>query len=179
MLFLAGVLHISWFRGGLAGYLKRQRTATANKSDRLVSDKPSEKPSETLADAVTRIDPTVTSTPLLSTPEDSPLVTPRTPSITPFSLRDAYLPTLAIPNLQLPKVAVPTLPNFADLTIGLPTRDLNLGFKVAVKHHWEDRKAALGGMGLNLGGLGLRRRVRQEEHAQKHTEVRVEEVSVE
>lgn len=170
MLFLAGCLHVSWFRGGLAGYIKRRRVSpipgvqdtTLNETviDPLVDDAMNTEPSEEAT----------TSPP---TPEDSPLMTPQTPSIIPFSLRDTYLPTLAIPNLPLPKLSRPTLPGFSDL---------NTGFKDAVKHHWEDRRAVLGGMGvginLNLGGLGLRRRGTKEVRGEV-AEVRVEEVSLE
>jgi hypothetical protein len=82
------------------------------------------------------------------TPDDSPLVTPYTPSITPMSLRDSYLPTLAIPSLSLP-----ALPSF-------PTTDRNFGFKDAVKSRWEERRVVLGGVNFNLqqGAMNLRRR---------------------
>lgn len=82
------------------------------------------------------------------TPDDSPLVTPYTPSVTPMSLRDSYLPTLGIPTLSLP-----ALPSF-------PTTDRNFGFKDAVKSRWEERRVVLGGVNLNLqqGAMNLRRR---------------------
>lgn len=176
MLFLAGALHVSWFRGGVLGYLKRRR-AYGGKS--VTQPAPPKTVGEPVVDAAATLDPSIPSTTLPSTPEDSPLVTPRTPSITPMSLRDSYLPTLAIPSLPLPKVAVPSLPYLSDLNITLPTRDINFGFKDAVKQHWGDRRTALEGIGLNLGGLGLRRRGRKDKEMRQETEVRVEEVSVE
>jgi hypothetical protein len=132
-LFLAGCLHVSWFQGGVAGYLKRHR-----KQNTMVKQDPANVPKE--------LDPSEISP--AGTPDDSPLVTPYTPSITPMSLRDSYLPTLAIPSLSLP-----ALPSF-------PTTDRNFGFKDAVKSRWEERRVVLGGVNLNLqqGAMNLRRR---------------------
>jgi hypothetical protein len=131
-LFLAGCLHVSWFQGGVAGYLKRQSKQSKIK----------EEPVEVL----TNLNPPEISP--AGTPDESPLVTPYTPSITPMSLRDSYLPTLAIPSLSLP-----ALPSF-------PTTDRNFGFKDAVKSRWEERRVVLGGVNLNLqqGAMNLRRR---------------------
>lgn len=124
---------MSWFQGGVSGYLKRQRKHRITVKD---------DPVEVLKD----LDPSEISP--IGTPDDSPLVTPYTPSITPMSLRDSYLPTLAIPSLSLP-----ALPSF-------PTTDRNFGFKDAVKSRWEERKVVLGGVNLNLqqGAMNLRRR---------------------
>jgi hypothetical protein len=97
-----------------------------------------------------------------------------------MSLRDTYLPTLAIPSIpNLPTLHIPALPqlNVPNRFIGT-NGDLNFGFKDAVKSRWEDRRNTLGGMGLNLnlnlGGLGSRRRAIKVEEA----EVRVQEVPV-
>jgi hypothetical protein len=133
-LFLAGCLHVSWFQGGVAGYLKRQR-----KQNNMAKQDPVEVFQD--LDTSEIISPA-------GTPDDSPLVTPYTPSITPMSLRDSYLPTLAIPSLSLP-----ALPSF-------PTTDRNFGFKDAVKSRWDERRVVLGGVNLNLqqGAMNLRRR---------------------
>lgn len=132
-LFLAGCLHVSWFQGGVAGYLRRQRKQSTLKEGKNEAVEMLVEPAD--------VSPT-------GTPEDSPLVTPYTPSITPMSLRDSYLPTLAIPSLSLP-----ALPSF-------PTTDRNFGFKDAVKSRWEERRVVLGGVNLNLqqGAMNLRRR---------------------
>ena len=132
-LFLAGCLHVSWFQGGVTGYIKRQK-----KQNTKVKEDPIEVLKESGPSEISPI----------GTPDDSPLVTPYTPSITPMSLRDSYLPTLAIPSLSLP-----ALPSF-------PTTDRNFGFKEAVKSRWEERRVVLGGVNLNLqqGAMNLRRR---------------------
>ena len=166
LLFLAGVLHVSWFRGGLSGYLKRQRAAEKGR----MADKSFDEP---ILDSAIQVDPSIAShipstTPALGTPEDSPLITPYTPSQTPMSLRDSYLfPGISIPTLSdLPTVSIPT---FSDITAALPKslnkENLNFGFRQAVKTRWEEQRemfvgmGARGrGMGLNLGGMSLRRR---------------------
>jgi hypothetical protein len=165
MLFLAGAMHVSWFQGGLKGYLKR-RGQTTTRTIAEVSHEP-----------VSDLDEVVSADLLASqpgTPDDSPLITPRTPS-----LRDTYLPTLAIPSIpSLPALYLPAVPHrFLD-TKG----DINFGFKDAVKSRWEDRRATLGGMGMNLnmnlGGLGIRRRTAEAEQEVDQTKVWVEEVPV-
>ena len=165
---LALGLHVSWFRGGLTGYLKRRQTkAKAKKSneDKATIDHP------TIADEA-KIDrpvlyPPSTSPQMIATteptPEDSPLVTPYTPSQTPMTLRDSYILN-NIPTLTLPTQLIPSL---SDITAALPksVRDrqpINFGFRDAVKSRWEEQKGRFGpagrGMGFTLGGLGLRRR---------------------
>ena len=162
LLFLAGVLHVSWFRGGLNGYLKRQRTAKKGR----VADKSFNQP---ILDSAIKVDSSnVSHLPPTTTPEDSPLITPYTPSQTPMSLRDSYLfPSISMPTLSdLPTMSIPT---FSDITAALPKSlnkdNLNFGFRDAVKTRWEEQRGmfvgmgARGrGMGLNLGGMSLRRR---------------------
>lgn len=174
---MAGALHVSWFHGGLTGYLKRQRRArSVAQQETVTSIEPSADivPVTAANDAV--LFTSSASTP--GTPDDSPLITPRTPSITPMSLRDTYLPTLAIPSIpNLPSLHIPALPqlNVPNRFIGT-NGDLNFGFKDAVKSRWEDRRNTLGGMGLNLnlGGLGTRRRGVEV----VETEMKVQEVPV-
>lgn len=167
------------------GYIKRRQS-----SSRDIKISPAESADQPLLDVATALDPTISDSILPpSSPDETPLQTPRTPSLTPFSLRDAYLPNLAIPHMPtLPKLAVPGLPNLqglSDIHISFPnTRELSSGFKDAVKHRWEDRRSAFEGMGMGigLGGLGIRRRAWQEvgqDVAEEVTEVRIEEVSLE
>ena len=137
-LFMAGCLHVSWFRGGVLGYLKRRKAhAHARSKTEVIGTQEGLIPDDS---------PNLTP----DTPEDSPLVTPRTPSITPLSLRDSYLPTLAIPTISLSSLP---LPSFS-------TTDRNFGFKDAVKSRWEERRVVLGEVNLNLqaGAMSLRRR---------------------
>jgi hypothetical protein len=105
------------------------------------------------------------------TPDDSPLVTPYTPSQTPFSLRDSYilntLPNLSMPTMaNLPTVSIPPIPSLSDLTSAFPKQNINFGFKDAVKSRWEGQRGKFGAsMGLRggaFGGLGLRRRQKKE-----------------
>lgn len=179
MLSLAFVLHVSWFRGGLQGHLKRLRAAKKGVShktqdqDQIVG--------EPIVDAAIKLDPSVINSTLPSeiaegattshtspgTPDDSPLVTPYTPSQTPFSLRDSYilntLPNLSMPTMaNLPTVSIPPIPSLSDLTSSFPKQNINFGFKDAVKSRWEGQRGKFGAsMGLRggaFGGLGLRRR---------------------
>lgn len=135
---MAGCLHVSWFQGGVLGYLKRRKAHTHAQSKAEVID--------TVEGLIPDDSPNLTP----DTPEDSPLVTPRTPSITPLSLRDSYLPTLAIPNISLSSLPIPSF----------PTTERNFGFRDAVKSRWEERRVVLGDVNLNLqaGAMSLRRR---------------------
>jgi hypothetical protein len=181
MLSLAFVLHVSWFRGGLQGHLKRMRAAKkglARKEQDKVVDEP-------IVDAAIKLDPSVLDSTLPAetteglttshtspgTPDDSPLVTPYTPSQTPFSLRDSYilntLPNLSMPTMaNLPTVSIPPIPSLSDLTSAFPKQNINFGFKDAVKSRWEGQRGKFGAsMGLRggaFGGLGLRRRQKKE-----------------
>lgn len=110
--------------------------------------------------------------PAALTPDDSPLVTPYTPSQTPLTLRDSYifnvsvqLPNITIPTLpNLPTVSIPSIPSLSDFAAVLPLLpvrpDLNFGFKDAVKNRWEEQRGRFTGMGIGRGGsmMALRRR---------------------
>lgn len=172
---LALILHVSWFRGGLHGYLKRQRAAAKSQSQSRKSEAVTTSASkartgeqimdDALIDSATKIDETIPantlppapSTSNLGTPEDSPLVTPYTPSHTPFSLRDSYV----FPNLP---ITMPTMPHLP--TVSIPALSLSdmSGFKDAVRSRWEEQRGMFAavrggrGMGLDLGNLRLRRR---------------------
>jgi len=135
-LFMAGSLHVSWFNGGVIGYIKRQKTHARSKTEVI----------DTGEGSIPIDSPNLAP----DTPEDSPLLTPCTPSITPLSLRDSYLPALAIPSISLSSLPIPSF----------PTTERNFGFKDAVKSRWEERRMALGDINLNLqaGAMSLRRR---------------------
>ncbi|ORY28305.1 hypothetical protein BCR39DRAFT_535393 [Naematelia encephala] len=162
LLALSGALHVSWFRGGLNGYLKRRAT------DKSKSKSKAKRLDEPLVDTAIAFDPTVldSTLPLPGTPEDSPLVTPYTPSQTPMTLRDSYiftnLPALpAIPAI----ISLPTIPPLSELTAA--------GFKDAVRNRWEEQRGRFTRGGA-LGGLGLRRRKGKD----TETQVLVQEVEV-
>jgi len=146
---MAGCLHVSWFHGGVIGYIKRQKTHARSKTEVI----------DTGEGSIPIDSPNLAP----DTPEDSPLLTPRTPSITPLSLRDSYLPTLVIPNISLSSLPLPSF----------PTTERNFGFKDAVKSRWEERKVVLGEVNLNLqaGAMSLRRRFgsgQEQEHEREH-----------
>jgi hypothetical protein len=145
-LFMAGCLHVSWFHGGVLGYLKRKQALTRSKTASAMDIV------ENRESVIAEVSDSPAITP--DTPEDSPLLTPRTPSIIPLSLRDSYLPTLAIPNLSLSSIPIPSF----------PTTERNFGFKDAVKSRWDERRVALGEVNLNLqaGAMNLRRRFGRE-----------------
>jgi hypothetical protein len=195
---LALVLHVSWFRGGLKGYLKRQRalrsgsatrkgnvagTASTIKGsidldDKLLEtatqlDDTSTIPSNTLQPGLSNtITPNADTNPDTDTnvnvnvntpdtdtgtPEDSPLVTPYTPSMTPFSLRDSYVfPHIALPSLGLPTVSLPAMPAIPSLSLTEMNANMS-GFKEAVKSRWEEQRGRFGGGRLDVTGLRLRR----------------------
>ena len=184
MLSLALLLHVMWFKGGVTGYLRRHaKTASQPLKDPVMK-------------AADRIDSTVDSglpdasdDPALLSPEDSPIITPHTPSTGAVPLRDSLffsnlpaLPNLAsIPNLgHLPTVSMPNLPSLAELTNALHAHreNINFGFKDAVKMRigeQRDRFAGLAGArGINLpnfGNLGLRRRQGVKETAQMFSDL--------
>ena len=178
MLSLAGMLHVAWFRGGVNGYIKRHGAAKKSRVNEEVLNEP-------ILLAAVKLDPTVISTlPSAfddsSTPDDSPLLTPYTPSQTPMTLRDAYLfPSISMPNIpnlstmSIPAIpslsAMPNIPSLSEITAALPmslnTEHLNFGFKDAVKSRWGEQRGRFAGMSssgremvLNIGGLGLGRR---------------------
>ena len=178
MLATAGALHALWFHGGVRGYLKRQRALTKGvATEKKTIDEP-------VIDTAITADPTLWETlPSASsgefTPEDSPLITPYTPSQTPMTLRDSYLfPNISIPTMpNLPTVSIPAIPTLSDITAALPKslnaehlnfafpENLNFGFKDAVKVRWDEQRGKFAGIGnrgrgmsLNLGGLRIRRR---------------------
>ena len=180
---LALSLHVMWFKGGVTGYLRRSKAARAKRAE-------GQKTGDAIMDAAADIDPSVLSTvpsssPEATTPEDSPLVTPYTPSAGPIPLRESYIPSLHLPTLphmpqfrqlphlsQLPSVSIPnipSIPSISELTAALQAHreNINFGFKDAVRNR-SRRFSMMGGKGSvislnfgNIGNLGLRRRETQ------------------
>lgn len=168
------LLHVGWFKGGLGGYLKRRRIVGARKAGMtlpVIEAKDADVSAMgTEGEAMDKAVETEQAGP--GTPDDSPLLTPYTPSQTPMTLRDSYLfpsiPSIpSIPALSLASISsmksIPAIPAFA-----FPS---DLGFKEAVKGRWEEQRGrfedlgismrgrgreAFGGLGL--GSIGLRRR---------------------
>lgn len=188
---LAGVLHVAWFHGGLNGYLKRKRSA---KKQSLVEtlDQP--------IDTLVKVDPTILealpTTPEAQTPDDSPLVTPHTPSIAPMSLRDSYLfpnitmPTMPnLPTMSIPAISsmsIPTILTFSDMAAAFP-KSLNTehlgGFKHAVRLRWDEQRGMFAGMSprgrgmsMRLSGLGFRKRGEAFSMEEDETHVVIKEV---
>lgn len=165
---LAGFLHVSWFRGGLNGYVKRQRVAKSAVADPTLH--------EPILDTAVEVDSTVleglpSMVPGAVTPDDFPIITPYTPSQTPMSLRDSYVfPTIVMPTMpNLTAMSIPAIPSISDITAAFPkslhSEHLSFGFKDVVKTRWDEQRGNFAGMGqrgremaLNLGGLGMRRR---------------------
>ena len=174
----AMALHTMWFHGGVTGYLKRASQAKTDSRAKVTSTPAPatpETPTKTMPavstgalgvileaeeDLIAGDEPDLEDVSEASTPDDSPLVTPRTPSFGPAS----YVPSLpSMPNLgnfkSIPQLAslptipqlshrlpsqIPTvsIPSFADLTAALnahadPTAQ---SFKEAVKTRWADRR---------------------------------------
>jgi hypothetical protein len=184
MLAVAGALHVMWFNGGVKGYLKRQRASRKAAKETKAIQQPTQ---ASLTDVLPEsIEPKPS--PNAITPQDSPLVTPYTPGTTPMTLRDSYLfPNLSnLPNVSIPTIpSIPSIPTFADFTAALPKslapENMNFGFKDAVKNRWEEQRGRFEqvrgrGMGLTLGGLGLRRRFRSEAEDTGGASVEEEEI---
>ncbi|WWC69267.1 uncharacterized protein I206_103205 [Kwoniella pini CBS 10737] len=140
MLGLALLMHISWFKGGLSGYVKRQSKIEANVNVNSQMDNKQ----DLIIDAVSEYDISVKEV-LPITPEDSPLITPRTPSVGP---------SLLLPHIQIPNLNLPNLPSFTELTAALNREKLvesGNGFKEAVKHRWDEQKEKFNTKGQLLG----------------------------
>ena len=158
MLSLALTLHVLWFKAGLAGYLKRRSAATATAA--AASDNAVEQLSE--LDSAKRTEAGSTDSPL-ETPEDTPLITPHTPTTGPISVRDSsffpHFPALPhlpnMPNLgHLPTVSIPNLPTLAELSNVLQAHrdNVNFGFKDAVKTRIVEQRERFAGL---TGGRGI------------------------
>lgn len=154
---LALVLHVTWFQGGVRGYLKRHtKKQTVRSVEQMEPMEILKEIDGTLLETL----PNEGSEP--GTPEDSPLITPHTPKTYAVLANLPHLPAMPhLPSLaNIPNVAIPSL---ADFTAVLKPRDqLHFGFKDAVKNRWEEQKGRFNdirrGGGLDLGRLGMRRR---------------------
>ncbi|OCF45396.1 hypothetical protein I317_00641 [Kwoniella heveanensis CBS 569] len=168
---MAGLLHVLWFKGGLVGYIKRHSKAklsSAAASDQACAsdeqdsgvdyearqDSSAEEPvlhqlaefDPTLIDTI----PSSLSSPIpasprtnATTPETTPLMTPRTPSSgsqTPFNFPALpHLPTVSIPSITLP-ISISSLSLPLPLPSGLNMNMNSEGFKEAVKSRWEEQR---------------------------------------
>ncbi|WWC60918.1 uncharacterized protein I303_103494 [Kwoniella dejecticola CBS 10117] len=146
MLGLALMMHVSWFKGGLTGYIKRQSKSKSRSDAKIdlrskqTSQVEIDTKQDLLIEAVSGYDENIKDGLLPSSPDDSPLVTPRTPSSGPF----LHLSNIQIPNLNLNlNMNMPTLPSLTELTAALNKEKLvesGQGFKEAVKHRWDEQK---------------------------------------
>lgn len=144
---LALVLHISWFQAGIVGYLKRR--AKSRKTSTSTSQ------GESSANGAAS---EYESDDALRTPDDSPLVTPRTPGASPFPLG-------ALSSMSLPSIpSMPLPPALTTLATKLPrtAMDMQSGFKEAVRSRWEGQKGRFETASVGKGLL-RRRRVTEEE----------------
>ncbi|OCF71661.1 hypothetical protein I204_07721 [Kwoniella mangroviensis CBS 8886] len=121
MLGLALMMHLSWFKGGVTGYIKRQKKSS-HKRTIMVDEDP-------IIEMVSTVDSTISSDvlPSSSTPYESPLVTPHTasPSQIPFFLS----------NLNIPAINLPT--GIIDLR---SLKENGSGFREAVRNSWDEQK---------------------------------------
>jgi hypothetical protein len=174
---LALILHVSWFHSAVIGYRKRNAAAKGIEQSQPITATTSPGME---ASGVPDMDEEMP-TPELLTPEDSPLVTPHTPSsITKDSTFFPQLPQLPsmpnIPHLQLPQLqlsrgnlpTMPTMPTFDELRSSFAANkekhmrgmNMNFGFKNAVKSRWESGRSAWNGsmdsvLGAGRGQSGL------------------------
>ncbi len=162
---LAFVLHASWFYGGIMGFIKRRSKLKSTSSSALAPASRTASTDEQLQvlGEIHQSAERLIVEDGLSTPDDSPLITPRTPKSYAVLSNLPSMPHL--PNLgAMPTVSIPS---FSDLTAALAPRDqFATGFKDAVKHRWEEQKDRFagirGGVGMNFDRLGIRRRGRED-----------------
>ncbi|KAL1411022.1 hypothetical protein Q8F55_001967 [Vanrija albida] len=114
MLALALAMHASWLHGGITGYLKRRKRAARVAAEKAAAEAAAEEEA-------------------VLTPDESPLVTPFTPSQPSVTIRDGLFPNAAFANLPIPHI-----PALKGLSEALPQAkaslsDLQFGIKEAVK----------------------------------------------
>ncbi|WRT67320.1 uncharacterized protein IL334_004290 [Kwoniella shivajii] len=121
------LMHLSWFRGGVIGYMKRNSKSSSQKKatkENVVEDP--------VIQYAASIDQT-TAQLIPPTPDDSPIVTPRTPIQNPILGGMSNLPTLSVPNINIPSLG--------EIKSNLTTDKLIPGgFRDAVKNRWEEQK---------------------------------------
>ncbi|WWD01191.1 hypothetical protein V866_008131 [Kwoniella sp. B9012] len=121
MLGLALMMHLSWFKGGVTGYIKRLKKFS-HKRAIMVDEDP-------IIEMISTVDSTISSEvlPHSSSPNESPLVTPRTasPSQIPFFLSNLNIPTINIPTGMI------------DLR---SLKENGNGFREAVRSRWDEQK---------------------------------------
>lgn len=141
ILSLALILHSTWMHGGIKGYLKRRKNAAkAAEKERLVA----------------KLAPLEVPTPEFGgvTPEDSPLVTPYTPSQPSVMIPAHLFPTITIPTMA--NLPIPAIPTLSGMAAALPQAKVNLeqiqfGFKEAVRERlerWEEQRERFAAAGV-------------------------------
>lgn len=116
MLALALAMHASWLHGGITGYLKRRKRAAAKAAEEKAALAAREEEDGAV-----------------STDDESPLVTPFTPSQPAITIRDGIFQNAAFANLPIPNI-----PALKGLSEALPQAkaslsDLQFGIKEAYK----------------------------------------------
>ena len=161
MLGAALSLHCTWMHGGVKGYLKRRAKGRAvaaktnPKSSKKVPapvavDKPRLKPIDDGDLDITTPDMGTV------TPDESPLVTPYTPS-----QPSLIIPQHLFPNISMPTMAnlpIPNIPTLSGMAAMLPEAKANLNHlhfglkeaKEAVRERWEEQRERLAAAGLRL-----------------------------
>ncbi|WVQ69879.1 uncharacterized protein L199_008101 [Kwoniella botswanensis] len=121
MLGLALIMHLSWFKGGVTGYIKRQKKSSHNRA--IMVDK------DPIIEMISTVDSTISSEvlPHSSSPNESPLVTPHTAS-------PSQIP-LFLSNLNIPTINLPT--GIIDLR---SLKENGSGFREAVRSRWDEQK---------------------------------------
>jgi hypothetical protein len=155
MLTAALSLHASWMYGGVKGYLRRQsraraaaKAAKAAAAEKLHIETETERVAlESPADG-------------LATPEESPLVTPYTPSQPSMYIPQHLFPNISIPTM--PNLPIPNIPTLSGMAAALPQAkanldNLNFGLreaKEAIRERWEEQRERISAARF---GLRLRR----------------------
>lgn len=143
ILSLALTLHTSWMYGGISGYLRRARKAkAAAKEEALKSEK---------APASLKLSPLdlVAAEDGGPTPDESPLVTPYTPSQPSIMIPQNLFPNITMPTMA--NLPIPNIPTLSGMANALPQAKVNLeqlqfGFKEAVRERlerWEEQRDRL------------------------------------
>ncbi|WVW82882.1 hypothetical protein I302_104894 [Kwoniella bestiolae CBS 10118] len=159
MLGLALLMHMTWFRGGVTGYIKRHSASQVKNQKKTQTEVTVEVEEDPVISMASTMDRHISSDLLPPSapmsPDESPLVTPRTPSQIPF------LSTLNIPAISLPTGII----DFTTL------KENGNGFKEAVKHRWDEQKEKF------VAGRSSRRRLSRNEGSEEEVVV-VREVEV-
>jgi hypothetical protein len=156
MLGAALTLHSLWMRDGVAGYLRRRSKAKAAK---VAASAPAPVPVENQKQlAVADGEPHLLAIPDSGTrtPDESPLVTPYTPSQPSLIIPQNLFPNISIPTMA--NLPIPNIPTLSGMAAALPQAKANLNnlhfglkeAKDAVFERWEEQRERLAAAGLRL-----------------------------